>query len=138
MAMAVGETGLKSSINITPYIDILLTLLVIFMVITPVHKMDLPVKVPDPAPQVQTPQAPSDAIVVTVGEADQIEINQQPVNFKDLGAKLEEIYNARANKTMFISASPKLPYGDVVHVIDIAKGAGVENIGLMTEQVHSA
>ena len=137
MAMTLGENGVKSEINITPYIDILLTLLVIFMVITPVRQLGFPVKVPQPAPEKQEPASSANTIVVTVGKADHIALNQQPVGFSDLGAKLEQIYSARANKTMFISASPDLPYGDVVHVIDVAKGAGAGDIGLLTEAMRN-
>ncbi len=67
-------------------------------------------------------------IVVSVGEAAQIAVNQEPTTINDLGAKLQDIYSKRANKNMFVSASAKLPYGDVVKVIDIAKGAGVQEI----------
>jgi len=136
--MAVGtKGGPKSDINITPYIDILLVLLIIFMVITPVRQMDLDVKVPQPPPPDQTnlPVDPS-VIVVSVGDAAQIAVNQEPVDISGLGPKLQEIYSARANKNMFISASPKLPYGDVVKVIDIAKGAGVGDIGLIIEAIQ--
>jgi biopolymer transport protein ExbD len=139
MGMGGGtKKGPKSDINITPYIDILLVLLIIFMVITPVRQMDLDVKVPqqnesDPA----KPQAPDPSvIVVSVGESAQIAINQDPTDIGSLASKLQEIYSARANKNMFISASPKLPYGDVVKVIDIAKGAGVGDIGLITEEIR--
>ncbi len=139
MSMGVaGKKGPKSDINITPYIDILLVLLIIFMVITPVKQMDLDVKVPqqnesDPS----HPSAPDPSvIVVSVGESAQIAINQDPTDITALGPKLQEIYSARANKNMFISASPKLPYGDVVRVIDIAKGAGVGDIGLITEEIR--
>jgi len=133
--MAVGgKKGPKADINITPYIDILLVLLIIFMVITPIHQMDLDVKVPQPPPpdQQNTPPDPS-VIVVSVGESAQIAVNQELVDISALGPKLQEIYSARANKNMFISASAKLPYGDVVKVIDIAKGAGVGDIGLILE-----
>ncbi len=136
MAIAVGNKGLSSNINITPYIDILLTLLVIFMIVTPVRQMDLTVRVPEPATKKQEPVAAANAIVVSVGEDDQIAINRQPVSFSALGAKLEDIYSGRADKTMFISASPDLPYGDVVRVIDIAKGAGVGPVGLMTQDAR--
>ncbi len=137
MGMGGGsKKGPKSDINITPYIDILLVLLIIFMVITPVRQMDLDVKVP----QSSTPDQPStpdpSVIVVSVGESAQIAINQDPTDIGSLGSKLQEIYSARANKNMFISASPKLPYGDVVKVIDIAKGAGVGDIGLITEEIR--
>jgi len=137
MGMGGGsKKGPKSDINITPYIDILLVLLIIFMVITPVRQMDLDVKVPQAAPEGQQSQADPSVIVVSVGEAAQIAINQDPTDIGSLGAKLLDIYSARANKNMFISASPKLPYGDVVKVIDIAKGAGVGDIGLITEEIR--
>jgi biopolymer transport protein TolR len=138
MSMAVGgKKGPKADINITPYIDILLVLLIIFMVITPVRQMDLDVKVPQPPPpgQENAPPDPS-VIVVSVGESANITINQDPVDITALGPKLQEIYSARANKNMFISASPKLPYGDVVKVIDIAKGAGVGDVGLILEEIR--
>jgi biopolymer transport protein ExbD len=138
MSMAVtGKKGPKSDINITPYIDILLVLLIIFMVITPVHQMDLDVKVPQVPPPDAPPLPPDPSvIVVSVGESAQIAINQELVDISALGPKLQEIYSARANKNMFISANPKLPYGDVVKIIDIAKGAGVGDIGLILEEIR--
>jgi len=133
--MAVGsKKGPKSDINITPYIDILLVLLIIFMVITPVHQMDLDVKVPQENNQSDVkPVVDPSVIVVSVSESAQISINQDLTDISALGPKLQEIYSARANKNMFVAASPKLPYGDVVKVIDIAKGAGVGDIGLILE-----
>jgi len=138
MSMAVGgKSGPKSDINITPYIDILLVLLIIFMVITPTRQMDLDVKVPQQPPP-DAPIAPPDpsVIVVSIGESAQIAINQELVDISALGPKLQEIYSARANKNMFVSASAKLPYGDVVKIIDIAKGAGVGEIGLILEEIR--
>jgi biopolymer transport protein TolR len=138
MGMGGGsKKGPKSDINITPYIDILLVLLIIFMVITPVRQMDLDVKVPQSNENTDTkPVIDPSVIVVSVGDSAQIAINQDPTDIGSLGSKLQEIYSARANKNMFISASPKLPYGDVVKVIDIAKGAGVGDIGLITEEIR--
>jgi biopolymer transport protein TolR len=132
-----GKKGAMSDINITPYIDILLVLLIIFMVITPIHPLDLDVKVPQTSndPDKKAAVDPS-VIVVSIGESAQIAINQEPTSIANLGSKLQEIYSARANKNMFISASAKLPYGDVVRVIDIAKGAGVGDIGLLTEEIR--
>jgi biopolymer transport protein ExbD len=136
MSMNVGsKKGAMASINITPYIDILLVLLIIFMVITPIRQMDLDVKVPQTSDSKEGAIDPS-VIVVSIGEAAQIAINQEPATINDLGSKLQEIYSKRANKNMFVSASAKLPYGDVVKVIDIAKGAGVQDIGLLTEEIH--
>jgi biopolymer transport protein ExbD len=119
----------------TPYIDILLVLLIIFMVITPIRQMDLDVKVPQTSNDTGGPPDPS-VIVVSVGEAAEIAINQERITVANLGPKLQEIYSKRANKNMFVSASAKLPYGDVVRIIDIAKGAGVQDIGLLTEEIH--
>jgi biopolymer transport protein TolR len=135
MSMAVGTSkGPKSDINITPYIDILLVLLIIFMVITPVRQQDLEVKVPQlPQDEVTKLPPPSDVIVVSMSETAQLAINQERTSITELASKLRDIYSARANKNMFISASAKLPYGDVVKIIDIAKGAGVLDVGLLTE-----
>jgi biopolymer transport protein TolR len=138
MSMDVGQKGgPKSDINITPYIDILLVLLIIFMVITPVRQTDLEVKVPQAPPQDQQQEQLVDpsVIVVSISENATIAINQEPTDIGSLGSKLMEIYSARANKNMFVSASAKLPYGDVVKIIDIAKGAGVGDIGLLTEEI---
>lgn len=135
MAMGVGGVkGPKSDINITPYIDILLVMLIIFMVITPVHQMDLDVKVPQPTPREAELQPPDPSvIVVSMDERLNVRINQDPVTLDSLGSRLLDIYKARANKNMFVSANSKLLYGDVVKIIDIAKGAGVGDIGLLTE-----
>jgi biopolymer transport protein TolR len=137
MSMNVGsKKGAMANINITPYIDILLVLLIIFMVITPIKQMDLDVKIPQTSDSKVDAAPDPSVIVVSVGEAAQIAVNQEPTTINDLGSKLQDIYSKRANKNMFVSASAKLPYGDVVKVIDIAKGAGVQEIGLLTEEIH--
>ena len=119
MSMNVGgNKGAMSNINITPYIDILLVLLIIFMVITPVKQMDLDVKVPQPS-QDEKPVVDPNVIVVSIGESARIAINQEETSIGQLQSKLQEIYSKRANKSMFVSASPKLAYSDVVRVIDI-------------------
>lgn len=134
MAMAVHATkGQKSDINVTPYIDILLVLLIIFMVIQPTTEYDLEARVPQKAPE-DLPEnviVKSDAIVVSIDSQGGIRINQDPVNLSQLGARLFDIYSARANKNMFIQGDDNLPFGDVVKIIDIAKGAGVGDVGLM-------
>jgi biopolymer transport protein TolR len=138
MSMNVGhKKGAMADINITPYIDILLVLLIIFMVITPVKQMDLDVKVPQTS-QDDANKGPIDpsVIVVSIGEAGKLAINNEETNLGQLGTKLQDIYSKRANKNMFVSASSKLAYGDVVRVIDVAKGAGVGDIGLLTEEIR--
>ncbi len=137
MSMNVGgNKGSMSNINITPYIDILLVLLIIFMVITPVKQMDLDVKVPQTSQDDNKGAVDPNVIVVSIGESAKIAINNEETTIGQLGSKLQDIYSKRANKNMFVSASPKLAYSDVVKVIDIAKGAGVGDIGLLTEEVH--
>ena len=126
--------GPKSDINITPYIDILLVLLIIFMVIQPTTQYDLRARVPDKPPE-DLPEnvvVKSDAIVVAVDLDGGISINQDPVSLNQLGARLFDIYSARANKNLFVQAHDELPFGTVIRVIDLAKGAGVGDIGLLT------
>jgi len=137
MSMNVGgRKGAMADINITPYIDILLVLLIIFMVITPVKQMDLDVKVPQTSQNMEKGPIDPNVIVVSIGEAGRLAINNEETNLGQLGSKLQDIYSKRANKNMFVSASSKLAYGDVVRVIDVAKGAGVGDIGLLTEEIH--
>lgn len=136
MAMTSGKRGESmNDINITPYIDILLVLLIIFMVIQPTTQYDLDARVPqklrDDLPQnliIKT-----DAIVVQIDPTGALRINQDAVLLDQLGARLFDIYSARANKNMFILGDPSLPFGDVIRVIDIAKGSGVGDVGLMLE-----
>ncbi len=136
MAMSTkGAKGPKSDINITPYIDILLVLLIIFMVIQPTTQYDLRARVPEEPPE-DLPEdiiIKSDAIVVSIASNGALQINSEPVTLERLGARLFEIYAARANKNLFVQANEDLPFGDVIRVIDIAKGAGVGDVGLMIE-----
>lgn len=134
MAMTTGGKGTMADINITPYIDILLVLLIIFMVIQPTAKYNLEARVPEKADDIpEGVIVKSDAIVVTL-DAGGIRINQDPVSLDQLGSRLFDIYSARANKNLFIQAEPDTAFGDVARIIDVAKGAGVGDIGLMTPQ----
>ncbi len=137
MGMTGGSgKGPSSDINITPFIDILLVLLIIFMVIQPMEQYDLQARVPQKLPD-ELPQdliIKSDAIVVSIDRQGAYRINQDAVTFDQLGTRLFDIYSARANKNMFILGDVDLAFDDVVRVIDIAKGAGVGDIGLMTPE----
>ena len=131
-----GGKGANSDINITPFIDILLVLLIIFMVIQPMVQYDLQARVPQKLPD-ELPQdliIKSDAIVVSIDRQGAYRINQDAVSFDQLGTRLFDIYSARANKNMFILGDVDLAFDDVVKVIDIAKGSGVGDIGLLTPE----
>ncbi len=135
MAVGGGKGGPKSDINITPYIDILLVLLIIFMVITPFTPHGLEVRIPEKLPDNVTQDVLSHftGIVVTIKSDGSILVNKDPVNMESLGQRLLSIYSTRSDKTLFVRGDKDAFYGDVAKVIDIAKGAGVEEIGLMTE-----
>ncbi len=121
----------RAAINITPYIDILLVLLIIFMVIQPTTQFQLPARAPSKPVKVAGAAVPSSLIVVTIDEQFQLSINTQPVSFPDLGRTLFDILSARADRRIYIKGPPDLPFGDVVRIIDIAKGAGAGDIGLI-------
>ena len=137
MGMDLGKKGgAMARINITPYIDILLVLLIIFMVITPIRQLDLKVKVPQASADTGPAEVDPSVIVVSYNSRGDISINGMDQTLGRLGEELWRIYSERSNKNMFISASPDLPYGDVVRIIDIAKGAGVGDIGLIIEEIQ--
>ena len=130
--------GAKSSINIVPLIDILLVLLIIFMVITPMVPTGLDALVPQPNPNKDDPDQQEDirTVVVSIDANRNLKINQDPVLMEQLGVRLEEIFKTRADRTMFVRGDPEILFADVAVVIDIAKGALVDKIGLITAQIE--
>ena len=140
MGMAVGGSGgVRADINMTPLVDVLLVLLIIFMVITPLTPKGLEALVPQPPPPNAPPPDPrQDRTVVIVIEKDKsMKLNQDPVLEADLGKRLEDIFKTRAERVVFVKGDPDLEFQYVAHAIDIAKGAGIDKVGLMTPKVES-
>src|SRR6266542_2115891 len=140
MRMAVGGPGggPKSDINMTPMIDVLLVLIIIFMVITPLTPKGLEALVPQPPPpnQQQT-QSDQRTVVIVVNKDKSFMINQEPTDEAKLGPRLEEIFKTRAERVVFVKGDPDLDFQYVAKAIDIAKGAGIDKVGLMTAKVEA-
>jgi biopolymer transport protein TolR len=130
-----AASGAMSDINITPLIDVMLVLLIIFMVVTPLAQRGLDISLPQPPPPNQPEQkGPSNQIVLALEEG-AITVNKDPVTIEALGSRLRDIYQARSDKTIFVRAAATVPYGRVVQAMDIAKGAGVERIGIISDKM---
>lgn len=138
MSMAVGgKGGQKSDINVTPLIDVLLVLLIIFMVITPLTPKGLEALVPQPPPDKSTPPPDQDrTVVISIDKDKKMMINTEPTDETRLADRLIEVFKTRAEKVVFVKGDPALDFRDVAKAIDIAKGAGIDKIGLMTAKME--
>ncbi|NMB99644.1 MAG: biopolymer transporter ExbD [Thermoanaerobaculaceae bacterium] len=130
MSMEIGASKAKSDINITPLIDVLLVLLIIFMVITPILQKGFDTQVPQKAQSQSNP--PSNVIVLQIDANGGLSINKKSVTFNDLGDELNAIYSTRPDKVLFVDGDDNVRYEDVIKAVDIAKSQGkVETIGFV-------
>ena len=131
--------GVKPYMNVTPLVDVVLVLLIIFMVIAPMMVKQFWLHVPKKETAAVAAEPPADApvsIVVSVRADRTVWINADPVPLAELGTRLERIFAARTDRLVFFDADDRLPYGDAVEVLDTARGGGATSIAVLTEAVR--
>jgi len=126
-----GKRGIVSEMNVVPLIDILLVLLVIFMII-PAHYKGLDAQVPQPSTRPEEGPPPGLVVVVQVLEDGTLRINQEPVSWDRLGARIEEVFKTRATRVAFIRGDGPVEFGVVAKVIDVMHTSGIASVGLLT------
>jgi biopolymer transport protein TolR len=130
MSMSTGGSGnLTNEPNVTPMIDVLLVLLIIFMLVVPMSRKAIDLQLPDPTEQ-QSSATPPPQIVLEVFPGDRFAVNKEPLTRATLAKRLKEIYDGRPEKIIFVKGDPKVKYADVIYAMDVARGAGVKVIGV--------
>ena len=126
--------GVRSDINITPLVDVVLVLLIIFMVLTPILLKQIEVKVPQKADvKIEQPQLTNEQVVVRIEADGRVSVNKEPVPEADVGEKMRTIFASRREKVVFFDIDDQANYGKVVAVMDACRGAGVKVLGIMTK-----
>jgi biopolymer transport protein TolR len=137
MAMNVGGGAtVKSDINITPLVDVVLVLLIIFMVVTPILQMGYEVQVP-PKVESAVPPPSSDQVIVRMDLDGSTWINKQSISKNDFPARLQEILKGRQSKVVFFAADGELPYDQVAEFMDMVRHNGADNLGIVFEDMKA-
>jgi len=126
-----GRGGIKAEMNVTPMIDVLLVLIIMFLVITPLAPRGFPALAPPESDSNTAPAAPRDDIVVSVLLDGTLRLNQESVALADLGSRLRTLFKNHLNHVIFVRGDKGIHFEDVARVIDIAKGAGLDKVALM-------
>ena len=134
MSMTVGKKGIRAELNVTPMIDILLVLLIIFMVLTPLMMMQHRVDVPKRAEVDLPPDVSSDQTVLTFTKDGLVFLNQAKVDRPELAKVLTERFKDRREKTIFLNIDPDANYGESVKVIDVVRNSGLEKLAIVTQK----
>jgi biopolymer transport protein ExbD len=134
-----GSGGLQSEINVTPMVDIMLVLLIIFMVITPLTPKGLEALVPQPSPPgaQASEELLAKTIVVQIGADGSVKINEEPSSWENLGPRLEQIFAQRAERVAFVKGDENVIFAEVARAIDIMRSSGIEKVGLITAKVEA-
>jgi biopolymer transport protein TolR len=131
MAFDEQSAGAISNINVTPLVDVMLVLLVIFMVTAPILQQGVDINLPKVKAAALTGE--EQQLVVAVNRSGQVYLNDSLITVPDLGPKLQAILKLRPDRQVFLRADQNVRYGDVMRVISMIKGAGVERLGMVTE-----
>jgi len=137
MAFKIKTPGAVSAINVTPMVDVMLVLLIIFMVVTPMLQKGVSVdlaRVRNPRPMADADK--EDAVVLAVTRDGKIFLGASPVERRDITGKVKDIISSKLDKTVYVKSDARAKYGDVVQVVDNVRAAGVDQLGLLTDRIE--
>jgi len=127
-----GSSGLRCEINVTPLVDVMLVLLVIFMVVTPMLRLELPIELPET--KAGTASEAADQVVLSAGADGSLLLNAVPVTKDTLEAAIRDVFARREERTIFLEADRSLPYATVVDLMDSCRAAGIHRVGVLTRK----